>query len=675
MRLRQLCALFGSFACVAALTSTAVPAAPLPAAASKGTVPTEIPSKHTPSVLDGSVNAIVRMGEVVVIGGTFTHISSAGSSDVVKQRYIAAYDKRTGKLIPGFRPRLNGPVRALETSKDGRSVYAGGAFTRVNGKHRSSLVRLNLQTGKRVDGFRFPGTDTDIRTIARHGHRLYIGGSFSRVGDKSRHALAVVNANSGRLSNYHVPGLKGTLRGIHGSDLGRTSAIALDVTNNGRRMVVAGNFNGVGDKDRAQLAVLKLRNHAKVSGWSTRRYSPVCGPNLYTYMRDVQFSPSGRYFVAVTSGGPFRGTLCDTATRWKTHGHGANQRPAWVARTGGDTLLSVAVTGSAVFVGGHLRWMNNPDGPGSAGPGPVGPGAVPRPSLAALSPVNGLPLAWNPGRNPRGHGVSDLWADGAGLLVGGDTEWIGNRRYHRPRVASFPYDGGHTLPAEHQSRLPGTVYLWGSGAQSDRDVVRAVDFDGKHSAKHARTLKSENLHPTETRGAFVVDRTIFFGGSDGRLYRQKIRDRGLGSPKVVDPYEDPAWSDVSTGSGQTYRGAPPDFYAQIPSVTGMFYWKGRLYYSRSNSASLHWRSFSTDSGIVGAHAHKVHGGVGWKHSRGLFRSGNRLFFAKRDGRRLFSISFENGRPAGKVRLVRGAAGNGIDWNSRGSFVFDLEKID
>ena len=109
--------------------------------------------------------------------------------------------------------------------------------------------------------------------------------------------------------------------------------------------------------------------------------------------------------MVVATGGPASGSLCDTAARWETNGSGTAVQPTWVDYTGGDTLLSVAVTGAAVYVGGHERWLNNRHGSrlGQAG-------AVPRPGLAALDPANGMPFSWNPGRNPRGAGAYAVYA-------------------------------------------------------------------------------------------------------------------------------------------------------------------------------------------------------------------------------------------------------------------------
>ncbi len=139
-------------------------------------------------------------------------------------------------------------------------------------------------------------------------------------------------------------------------------------------------------------------------------------------MQDVDFSPDGTYFVIAATGGSgtnIDGTrsLCDSATRWETNSTGTNVKPTWVDYSGQDTIASVAVTGTAVYVGGHQRWLNN-----SAGFDYAGAGAVPRPGLGALDPASGVPTSWNPGRNPRGSGAASLLATSTGLWVGSDTQ-------------------------------------------------------------------------------------------------------------------------------------------------------------------------------------------------------------------------------------------------------------
>jgi hypothetical protein len=90
------------------------------------------------------------------------------------------------------------------------------------------------------------------------------------------------------------------------------------------------------------------------------------------------------------------------------------------------------VTGSAVYVGGHQRYLDNPYGSDAKGPGP---GAVSRVGIGALNPSNGRALAWNPTRD-RGVGVRAFQAVPEGLIVGSDTAKLG-REYHG-RIGMFP---------------------------------------------------------------------------------------------------------------------------------------------------------------------------------------------------------------------------------------------
>jgi hypothetical protein len=134
--------------------------------------------------------------------------------------------------------------------------------------------------------------------------------------------------------------------------------------------------------------------------------------------------------VVVTTGGRSHPRLlCDTAARFDVAGTG-DHGPRWVNHTGAYSLYSVSVTGPAVYVGGHQRWHNNPHGRKNAGPG-----AVPREGIAALHPVTGKALPWNPGRS-RGIGVQAFAATRSGLLVGSDTTRLGGE-YHA-RIGMFP---------------------------------------------------------------------------------------------------------------------------------------------------------------------------------------------------------------------------------------------
>ena len=136
---------------------------------------------------------------------------------------------------------------------------------------------------------------------------------------------------------------------------------------------------------RDQIVVLDLTTSPlTVTDWATTRYQQQCAKVFDTYRRDVDISPDGSYFVVGTTGAYRAGSLCDPAARWET---------------GGDTLYSVAITGTAFYVGGHQRRMNNSFAADRAGPGAVAARASP-PSTR----VNGLPLSWNPGRD-RGVGA------------------------------------------------------------------------------------------------------------------------------------------------------------------------------------------------------------------------------------------------------------------------------
>ena len=242
----------------------------------------------------------------------------------------------------------------------------------------------------------------------------------------------------------------------------------------GDRLIVIGNFRTVGGLSRIQIAMIDLTGAtaAVSTTWYTTLYSPICSPGAFdSYMRDVEMSPDGSFFVVATTGGPHSGTLCDAASRFETYAVGTTLQPTWSNSAGGDTLWGVEITQSAVYVGGHMRWMNNPNGADSAGQG-----SVPRPGLVALDPQSGVPLKWNPGRNPRGEAAYEIYETDAGVWIVSDSDWIGDRRYQRPRIAFFPYSEGTNTASKSIGSLPGNVYV--ASPNSNAETMYRVNAGG-----------------------------------------------------------------------------------------------------------------------------------------------------------------------------------------------------
>ncbi|WP_245775281.1 NHL repeat-containing protein [Nonomuraea wenchangensis] len=374
------------------------------------------PVDTTPHVLDGIVNAIAVVGRTVVVGGSFSEVTDAARKQVLARDNLFAFDLPTGRILPGFAPVVPGPVRGLAAG-DGGTVYVGGEFYRVNDTRARGLARVRLSDGALVPGFAPNLVGGTVNTLARQDGSLYVGGDFTGP----REALARLDATTGAAD----PGFAVT----PGEPLTpRVKVYALAIARG--RLLVDGSFTTLDGQSRPQLGLIDVTGPtARVAPWRTETYARKCSDAFPSYVRGLDFSPDGGYFVVVTTGGAVGG-ICDTAARFETFAKGSAIRPTWVNATGGDSLYAVAVTGAAVYVGGHQRWLNNPQGRDTAGPG-----AVARPGIGAIHPTTGMALAWNPTRE-RGIGVKAFSAQPAGLLVGSDTTRLG-REYHA-RIGMFP---------------------------------------------------------------------------------------------------------------------------------------------------------------------------------------------------------------------------------------------
>ena len=172
--------------------------------------------------------------------------------------------------------------------------------------------------------------------------------------------------------------------------------------------------------------------------------------------------------------------------------------------TGHDSLWSVAATGAVIYAGGHQRSMNGgPDGLSDTG------ATVPREGIAAVDPVNGVALTWNPGRS-RGQGVFALLATDDTLYLGSDTERLGGE-WHA-RLGGFPLAGGAVLNRPARVRLPATLY------QTNASGIRAADLIA--TGVGTATPVPNTLDWTDVHGTWAAADGMYWVSSDGHVHRR-----------------------------------------------------------------------------------------------------------------------------------------------------------
>ncbi len=141
---------------------------------------------------NGSVRslALAPGGGTLYVGGDFTVIAGQSRSRV------AAFTTST-RALTAFAPTVDGRVSALAASAT--AVYAGGSFGLVNGQGRRWIAGLNATNGQRIAAFA-PVTDNVMYALAvsADGTRLYAGGAFTTMnGDTGVHGAAALSTADG----------------------------------------------------------------------------------------------------------------------------------------------------------------------------------------------------------------------------------------------------------------------------------------------------------------------------------------------------------------------------------------------------------------------------------------------------------------------------------------------
>jgi hypothetical protein len=261
---------------------------------------------------------IAQIGNRIYVAGSFSGIRYGTSGAVSRRAHLIALDASSGQPIWSFAPRFNGPVYSLAVADDGRRLYAGGAFTQVNGLDRRRLVALGA--GGAVDrGWRAQASGP-VRALVATRSYLYVGGSFGVINGANRGGLVRLHRKTGatdRAWNARVSG---------------GSVLALEMPPGRDRLYVGGRFrsvNGRGNTDR--LVAVRPQDGGIDTGFARQPWRDVF---------DILADGRGRVWVALDGAGG-RAELLDRS--------GRVQR-TW--ETDGD-VQTIERIGDRVFFGGH----------------------------------------------------------------------------------------------------------------------------------------------------------------------------------------------------------------------------------------------------------------------------------------------------------------------------------
>lgn len=415
---------------LAVVTSGMVLAQATPAAAA-------IPA--IPRVNDGRVAAMAVIGTKVYVGGSFTALTLQNGT-VVSRASLFSYDLNTGAYNTAFVPVIaGGTVNALSPTPDGTGLLVGGTFATVNGTTQRRLARLST-TGALVTTFK-PVVSAAVSSIAVTSSRIFIGGSFTTVGGVSRPKLAEVLPTTGALVTAFNFGIGG-----NAAVGGFVGVQGLDVSPDGKRLVVAHNGVTVGGQERYGVAVIDLGTGATTSTlnpWFTTLWKD----NLFrnggvVRVTNVAWGTTGTWFITTNTGGD-RPPTNDSVQRFDVSGPGPVD-PTWVTRQFDSSYgVDVGADGT-IYIGGHFRYTEAPGSPepwpgedsvnygfGPAGGAVVlGSDVVERGQLDALDPDTGKAKNWYHTANGQ-HGITALKVVGKVLMIGQDGALVDGRTVGR----------------------------------------------------------------------------------------------------------------------------------------------------------------------------------------------------------------------------------------------------
>jgi len=425
-----------------ALTAPATAGAGHPAAAAVTGPVSTLPASGTPQLaVTGTTEQIRQLrpcGGTMYAVGTFTGIRSGNK--VFTRHNIFSFSANAPYRVTAWNPNVNGTVNSIAfNGGDCSHAYIGGQFTSVHGTRAMNIAEISTTTGAVVPAFGHSANALVETLLAVKGH-LLTGGFFTSVNGSTRTYFVSLNPTTGKDDGY----LRLRIRGHYSFPdvvTNSTRVYNQQLSHGGALDLVEGDFTTAGGLPRQQIFMLNLAtNPATVTGWTSPEFDgsegniDVPGGFPYQcfgtepfYIRAASWSPDDQTVYIATTGlhpwnlpgsGP-RSGLCDAVAAFPATQ--AEVTHTWINYTGCDSLYSTAADASAVYIGGHERWGDNPDECNAQGAG-----AFPAPGMGGVSPSTGRLLLNSAGTaglysRARGRGADDMLLTSAGLWIASDN--------------------------------------------------------------------------------------------------------------------------------------------------------------------------------------------------------------------------------------------------------------
>ncbi|BAW93987.1 hypothetical protein CHIBA101_2159 [Actinomyces sp. Chiba101] len=274
------------------------------------------------------------VGNTVYAVGEFSSARPAGSSqgeNETPRSNAMAYDITTGALLD-WAPTTNGVIYSIDASKDGKTLYLGGNFTRLNDESTFRLGAVSASDGKRVSLGISPNTEVRDVEVSPDGATLYFSGAFTQVNNQARYRVAAVSLPTLSLTNFS-PRV--------GRGLVRTVTVASD----GTQVAIGGSFSTVGGSSNPGLAIIGSDGAVK----STNINSVVRNSGTYAAIFSLKSDGQGLYGVAYSQEGTFEGMF---RANWATGDLD------YMADCHGDTY-DVFPAGGVAYIAGHPHDCSN----------------------------------------------------------------------------------------------------------------------------------------------------------------------------------------------------------------------------------------------------------------------------------------------------------------------------